>query len=163
MFIDETWAKTDMTRPRERAPQGRASVGQRAAWSFLAALHATGLTAPLVVDGAINGEIFLEWVRHHLVPTLQPGDVVVMDSLGVHKVASVREAIVAAGLRVIYLPACSPDLNPSDLVFSKFKWLLKSAYAGNVEALWSVCGDVLDRFTEVECRNCFQHCGYRDT
>lgn len=168
VFIDETWAKTNMTRPRGRAPRGErllASVphGHWKTTTFLAALRTTGLTAPLVVDGAINGELFLGWVRHHLVPTLQPGDVVVMDNLGVHKVAGVREAITAAGARVVYLPPYSPDLNPIELVFSKFKWLLKSASARTVEALWSVCGDVLDRFTEAECRNCFQHCGYRYT
>ena len=168
MFIDETWAKTNMTRPRGRAPKGErllASVphGHWKTTTFLAALRTTGLTAPLVVDGAINGDLFLGWVRHHLVPTLQPGDVVVMDNLGVHKVAGVCEAIAAAGARVVYLPPYSPDLNPIELVFSKFKWLLKSASARTVEALWAVCGDVLDRFTETECRNCFQHCGYRYT
>jgi transposase len=97
------------------------------------------------------------------VPTLQSGDVVVMDNLGVHKVAGVREAIAAAGARVFYLPPYSPDLNPIERVFSKFKWLLKSASARTVEALWSVCGDVLDRFTEAECRNCLKHCGSRYT
>ena len=129
----------------------------------LAAPRCTGLTAPLVVDGAINGDLFLGWVRHHLVPTLMSGDIVVMDNLGVHKVAGVHEAIEAAGARLVYLPPYSPDLNPIELVFSKFKWLLKRASARTVEALWSVCGDVLDRFTEAECRSCFKHCGYRYT
>jgi len=97
------------------------------------------------------------------VPTLQPGDIVVMDNLGAHKVAGVRESITAAGARLVYLPPYSPDLNPIELVFSKFKWLLKSASASTVETLWSVCSDVLDRFTEEECRYCFRHCGYRST
>ena len=168
VFIDETWAKTNMTRPRGRAPKGErllASVphGHWKTTTFLAALRCTGLTAPLVVDGAINGALFLGWVRHHLVPTLMSGDIVVMDNLGAHKVAGVREAIEAAGARLVYLPPYSPDLNPIELVFSKFKWLLKSASARTVEALWSVCGDVLDRFTEAECRSCFRHCGYRYT
>jgi transposase len=168
VFIDETWAKTNMTRPRGRALRGQrllASVphGHWKTTTFLAALRTTGLTAPLVVDGAINGELFLGWVRHHLVPTLKPGDIVVMDNLGAHKVAGVREAITAAGARLVYLPPYSPDLNPIELVFSKFKWLLKSASARTVETLWSVCSDVLDRFTEEECRNCFRHCGYRYT
>jgi transposase len=131
--------------------------------TFLAALRATGLTAPLVVDGAINGELFLGWVRLHLVPTLRPGDIVVMDNLGAHKVAGVHEAITAVGARLLYLPPYSPDLNPIELVFSKFKWLLRSASARTVESLWSLCGELLDRFTEAECRNCFRHCGYRYT
>jgi transposase len=168
VLIDETWAKTNMTRPRGRSLRGQrllASVphGHWKTTTFLAALRTTGLTAPLVVDGAINGELFLGWVIHHLVPTLQPGDIVVMDNLGAHKVAGVCEAITAAGARLIYLPPYSPDLNPIELVFSKFKWLLKSASARTVEMLWSVCSDVLDRFTEDECRNCFRHCGYRYT
>ena len=167
VFIDETWAKTNMTRPRGRAPKGErllASVphGHWKTTTFLAALRCTGLTARLVVDGAINGELFLGWVRHHLVPTLMSGDIVVMDNLGAHKVAGVREAIEAAGARLVYLPPYSPDLNPIELVFSKFKWLFKSVSARTVEALWSVCGDVLDRFTEAECRS-FRHCGYRYT
>jgi transposase len=117
----------------------------------------------LVVDGAINGELFLGWIIHQLVPTLQPGNIVVMRNLGAHKVAGVREAITAAGARLVYLPPHNPDLNPIELVFSKFKWLLKCASARTVEILWSVCSDVLDRFTESECRNCFRHCGYRYT
>jgi transposase len=86
-----------------------------------------------------------------------------MDNLSAHKVAGVREAITAAGARLIYLPPYSPDLNPIELVFSKFKWLLKTASVRTVEMLWTVCGDLLDCFTEVECRNCFRHCGYRYT
>jgi len=157
-----------MTRPRGRALKGQrvlASVphGHWKTTTFLAALRTTGLTAPLVVDGAINGEIFLSWVRQHLVPTLKAGDIVVMDNLSAHKVVGVREAITAIGARLLYLPPYSPDLNPIELVFSKFKWLLKSASARTVESLWSLCGDLLDRFTETECRNCFRHCGYRYT
>jgi transposase len=96
------------------------------------------------VDGAINGELLLCWVRYHLVPTLRRGDVVVMEHLGDRKVAGVREAIAAAGARVVDLPPDSPDLNPIELVFSKFQWLLRSASARSVEAVWTVCGDVLD-------------------
>jgi transposase len=168
VFIDETWAKTNMTRPRGRAPKGQrvlASVphGHWKTTTFLAALRTTGLTAPLVVDGAINGELFLGWVRQHLVPTLHPGDIVVMDNLSAHKVAGVREAIAAAGARVFYLPPYSPDFNPIELVFAKLKWLLKSVSARTIESLWSTCGELLDRFTETECRNYFRHCGYRYT
>lgn len=168
VFIDETWAKTNMTRPRGRAPAGQrvlASVphGHWKTTTFLAALRSTGLTAPLVVDGAINGAIFLSWVQQQLVPTLREGDIVVMDNLSAHKVAGVREAISAAGAQVMYLPPYSPDFNPIELVFAKFKWLLKSASARSVDALWDLCGTILDAFTEHECRNCFKHCGYRYT
>jgi transposase len=138
VFIDETWAKTNMTRPRGRAPKGErllASVphGHWKTTTFLAALRTTGLTAPLVVDGAMNGELFLAWARLHLVPTLRPGDIVVMDNLGAHKVAGVREAITGVGARLLYLPPYSPDLNPIELVFSKFTWLLRSASARTFE------------------------------
>lgn len=168
VFIDETWAKTNMTRPRGRAPKGErllASVphGHWKTTTFLAGLRSTGLTAPLVVDGAINGDIFLGWVREHLAPMLRQGDIVVMDNLSAHKVTGVREAIAAVGARVLYLPPYSPDLNPIELVFSKFKWLLKSASARTVDSLWSMCGSLIDAFTETECRNCFRHCGYRYT
>jgi transposase len=106
--------------------------------TFLAALRTTGLTAPLVIDGAINSELFLGWVRLHLVPTLRPGDIVVMDNRGAHKVAGVREAITAVGARLLCLPPYSLDLNPIELVFSTFKWLLRSASARTVESLWSL-------------------------
>ena len=131
--------------------------------TFLAALRSTGQTARLVVDGAINRAIFLSWVQQQLVPTLREGDIVVMDHLSAHKVSGVREAIFAVGARVMYLPPYSPDFNPIELVFAKFKWLLKSASARSIDALWNLCGTILDAFTEHECRNCFKLCGYRYT
>ncbi len=166
VFIDETWAKTNMTRPRGRAPLGTrlvASVphGHWKTTTFLAALRATGLTAPLVIDGPVNGELFLAYVRQHLVPTLRIGDLVVMDNLGAHKVAGVAAAIESAGARVLYLPPYSPDLNPIETVFSKFKWLLRSAAERTVEALWAACGRLIDQFDESECRRHIRHAGYR--
>ena len=131
--------------------------------TFLAALRTSGLTAPLVVDGAINGAIFLAYVQQHLAPTLKPGDIVVMDNLSAHKVAGVQTAIEAVGARVLYLPPYSPDLNPIETVFSKFKWLVRSAEERTVEALWKVCGELIDEFPEAECRNHIRHCGYRYT
>jgi transposase len=168
VFIDETWAKTNMTRLRGRAPCGARLVaytphGRWKTTTFLAALRVRGLNAPLVVDGAINGAIFLAWVQQHLVPTLQPGDIVVMDNLNAHKVAGVREAIEGAQAQLVYLPPYSPDFNPIEQVFSKFKWLLRTAAERTVESLWHRCGQVLDHFTETECRNYFRHCGYRYT
>jgi transposase len=166
VFIDETWAKTNMTRPRGRAPQGTRLVakiphGHWKTTTFLAALRTSGLTAPLVVDGAINGDVFLAYVRQQLVPTLRAGDIVIMDNLASHKKAGVRAAIEAVGASLLYLPPYSPDFNPIENAFSKFKWLLKSCAERTVAALWKRCGELLDQFTEVECRNYFRHCGYR--
>jgi transposase len=168
VFIDETWAKTNMTRPRGRSLQGTrlvASVpyGHWKTTTFLAGLRTSGLTAPLVVDGAINGEIFLAYVRQQLVPTLRRGDVVVMDNLSSHKRVGVREAIESAGAALMFLPPYSPDLNPIENAFAKFKWLLKSAPQRTVETLWKACGRLVEQFAESECRNYVRHCGYRYT
>lgn len=166
VFLDETWVKTNMTRPRGRAPMGERLVcpvphGHWKTTTFLAALRVSGLTAPLVIDGAVNGPLFKGWVTQHLAPTLRTGDIVVMDNLNSHKVAGVREAIEAAGATVLYLPPYSPDLNPIETVFSKFKWLVRSQSRRTVEGLWQLCGQVSQLFEESECRNHFQHCGYR--
>jgi transposase len=166
VFLDETWAKTNMTRTRGRAPCGERLVAQapHGHWkttTFLAALRVSGLTAPLVVDGAINGEIFRGYVEQHLVPTLRPGDIVILDNLKAHKVAGVQKAIERAQAQLWYLPPYSPDFNPIELVFAKFKWLLRTAAERTVNTLWSRCGQLLDHFDEGECRNYFRHCGYR--
>jgi transposase len=168
VFIDETWAKTNMTRPRGRSLRGTRLVaavphGHWKTTTFLAALRTSGLTAPLVVDGAINGEVFLAYVEQHLAPTLQPGDVVIMDNLSSHKRSGVREAIEAAGATLRFLPPYSPDFNPIEQAFAKFKWLLKSVAERTVEALWQTCGRLVERFTETECRNYIRHSGYRYT
>lgn len=168
VFIDETWAKTNMTRPRGRSRKGTrlmAAVphGHWQTTTFLAGLRSSGLVAPLVVDGAINGEIFLAYVRQQLVPVLKPGDVVIMDNLSSHKRVGVRQAIEAVGANLIYLPPYSPDLNPIEQAFAKFKWLLKSAAHRTVEGLWRACGTLLDKFTASECERYIHHCGYRYT
>ncbi len=168
VFLDETWAKTNMTRTRGRSPRGtrlvaRVPHGHWKTTTFLAALRCSGLTAPLVVDGAINGAIFLAYVQQQLVPTLRAGDIVIMDNLNAHKVAGVRSAIESAGARVAYLPPHSPDLNPIETVFAKFKSLLRSAAERAVETLWKTCGRLLDESPESECRNHIRHCGYRYT
>jgi transposase len=157
-----------MTRPRGRSLRGTRLVakvphGHWKTTTFLAALRTSGLTAPLVIDGAINGELFLAYVRQQLVPTLRPHDIVIMDNLSSHKKAGVREAIEAAGAQLAYLPPYSPDLNPIEQAFSKFKWLLKSAQNRTVDTLWTTCGKLLDEFSETECRNYFRHSGYRYT
>lgn len=168
VFIDETWVKTNMIRPRGRSLQGTRLVAQtpHGHWkttTFVAALRADGLTAPLVVDGAINGELFLAYVQQTLAPTLRRGDVVVMDNLSSHKRRGVREAIEAVGAELLYLPPYSPDLNPIEMAFSKFKRLLQTASERTVELLWQACGRLAEQFHEPECRNYFQHAGYRYT
>jgi transposase len=163
VFIDETWAKTNMTRTYGRSPQGTRLIahvpyGRWETTTFLGAMRSTGFGAPLCIDGAINGLVFKAWVEQHLVPTLRSGDIVVMDNLSSHKVAGVVAAIEAVGAEVRYLPPYSPDLNPIELAFSKFKKLLRDGAERTNDKL---CGEGLDLFTEHECRNYLKHCGYR--
>ena len=168
VFIDETWAKTNMTRTYGRSHQGRRVVecvpsGRWETTTFVGALRASGFVAPLTADGPVNGRLFLAWVEQHLVPTLSAGDIVIMDNLSSHKVAGVREAIETVGAELRYLPPYSPDLNPIELAFSKLKKLLRDGAERTVDKLWKLCGRVLDEFTPQECRNYFKHCGYRYT
>ena len=166
VFIDETWASTAMTPTRGRAPKGHRCIGYAPSghWhttTFVCALCTRGLVAPLVLDGPINGETFREWVRQFLVKDLQPGDVVVMDNLGSHKVAGIREAIEAVGATLRYLPPYSPDYNPIEQVFAKLKTWLRKTAARTMEALWDACGTLLDRFSANECWQYIRHAGYR--
>ena len=131
--------------------------------TFLGAMRSTGFIAPLCVDGAINGQIFTAWVEQHLVKDLLPGDIVVMDNLSSHKTKGVIAAIEAVNAEVRYLPPYSPDLNPIELAFSKFKKLLRDGAERTTDKLWKLCGQVLNLFTETECRNYLHHCGYRYT
>jgi transposase len=165
VFVDETWASTNMTRRYGRAPVGERLVcavphGHWKTTTFVAALRAGGVTAPLVIDGAVNGDLFVAYVRQVLAPALRPGDVVVMDNLASHKRAGVREAIEAAGATVRYLPPYSPDFNPIEQAFAKLKALLRKAGKRTVEELWSFLGGALEAFAPQECRNYFRHCGY---
>lgn len=154
-----------MTRLRGRAPRGERLVdhvphGHWKTTTFLAALRADGLIAPLVVDGAINGQLFLAYVQQQLAPALKPRDLVIMDNLSSHKIAGVREAIEAVGAQVVYLPPYSPDFNPIEQVFSKLKALLRKYQERTVDALWRRLGNLVDRFSPSECRNYFRHSGY---
>jgi transposase len=165
VFLDETWAATNMARRYGRAPCGQRALdavphGHWKTTTVVAALRADGIAAPLVLDGAINGESFLAYVRQFLAPALRPGDVLVMDNLPSHKVAGVREAIEAAGATLRYLPPYSPDLNPIEQVFAKLKALLRSEAARTVEALWAAIGRLLARFPPAECARYLAHCGY---
>jgi transposase len=165
VFIDETWATTNMTRRCGRAPRGQrlvASVphGHWKTSTFVAGLRSTGLTAPLVVDGAMNGDVFRAYVEQILVPTLVPGDIVILDNLSSHKVVGVCEAIEARGASLVYLPPYSPDLNPIEQAFAKLKALLRKIAARTIAALWDALGDILDRFTPQECANYLASAGY---
>jgi len=128
--------------------------------TFLAALRHDGLTAPMVVDGAINGELFLAYVNQILLPTLREGDIAVLDNLSSHKVAGVKEAIETVGAKVVYLPPYSPDFNPIELVFSKLKTILRKSKLRTVEELWKKLGKLCDIFTTDECKNYFKNTGY---
>jgi transposase len=168
VFLDETWAKTNMTRRSGRCLRGQRLVskvphGHWKTTTFVSALRADGLTAPTVVDGAMNGPTFLAYVQQQLAPTLRPGDVVVMDNLSAHRVAGVREAIEAVGARVAFLPPYSPDLNPIELAFAKLKWRLRSAAERTVAGLWNLLGQLLDAFPPDECGRYLRHCGYTAT
>ena len=165
IFIDETWLNTKMARLRGRAPRGerlRSPIphGHWRTTTFVAGLRLTGIDAPMVIDGPINGDSFLAYVRQVLVPTLRPGDTVIMDNLGSHKGAAVRKAIEAAGAELRFLPPYSPDFNPIENAFSKLKALLRKVAARTRDALWSAVGAALEAFTPDECRNYFSAAGY---
>ena len=165
VFIDETWASTNMARLRGRAPKGkrlRAGIphGHWKTTTFVAGLRLTGLVAPMVLDGPINRDAFQAYVDQVLVPELSPGDVVVMDNLGSHKGPDVRRAIEAAGARLLYLPPYSPDFNPIENAFAKLKALLRKVAERTVERLWGVIGHLIDTFTPKECANYFTAAGY---
>jgi transposase len=128
--------------------------------TFLGALRSTGLVAPLVIDGAVDGELFRAWIEQQLVKVLKPGDIVVMDNLSSHKVAGVREAIERVGATLVYLPPYSPDLNPIEMAFSKIKHEIRKRAPRTKSDCDSLCGECLDWFDEPECRNYIRHAGY---
>ena len=166
IFIDETWAKTNMTRLRGRAPRGQRLIakiphGHWKTTTLIAALGIDGIRCSTVVDGAINGDVFEAFVRHVLLPELRPGDVVVMDNLSSHKRLTIRQLIESVRAKLVYLPPYSPDLNPIEHIFSKVKQLLRSLAYRTRKALWGSMQSVLDAVTTSDATNCFRHCGYR--
>ena len=168
VFIDETWAKTNMTRSHGRCPRGQRLVakvphGRWRTMTFLAALRHDRIAAPCVIDGPINGRSFLAYVEQFLVPTLKPGDIVVLDNLGSHKGKAVRQAIRKAGAKLFFLPPYSPDLNPIENLFAKLKTLLKKAAERTIETTWRRIGQLLECFTAEECANYFTNAGYAST
>jgi transposase len=165
VFIDETWAKTNMTPLRGWCPQGerlkaKAPFGKWKTMTFIAALRCDRIDAPCLFDGPINGEAFLAYVTGFLVPTLRPGDVVIMDNLGSHRGKLVRRAIRQVGARLLFLPKYSPDLNPIEQVFSKLKHTLRKAQARSQEALLQASALVLDAFPPEECASYLRNSGY---
>jgi len=154
-----------MARRYGRAPRGerlRAAVphGHWKTTTFVAGLRLDGVVAPLVLDGPINAAAFEAYVEQFLAPTLQPGDIVVMDNLSSHKGPKVRALIEAVGAKLLYLPPYSPDFNPIEKLFSKLKALLRKAAERTVDGLWRVIGECLNRFTPHECANYFEAAGY---
>jgi transposase len=168
VFIDETWTTTNMTRRYGRAPRGKRCIGSapHGHWkttTFVGALRRRRLTAPMVTDEPMDGEMFLAYVRKFLCPTLRPGDMVILDNLSSHKVAGVEDAITATGASVLYLPPYSPDLNPIEKFFSKLKALLRKAVKRSIDELWKESGRLLDGVTQSECENYISSCGFVTT
>ena len=165
VFLDETSASTSMTRLYGWGERGErlvdaAPYGHWKTTTLVAGLRGSGIIAPFVLDGAMNGEVFRAYVEQMLAPSLEPGDVVVLDNLPAHKVAGVAEAIRAAGASLLYLPAYSPDLNPIEQLFAKLKALLRKAAARTRDALWNTIGVLLDQFTPEECESYITNPGY---
>ncbi len=165
MFIDETWTKTNMGplrgwTPRGERLRGQVPFGRWTTMTFLATLRCDRIDAPWVVDGPINGAALLRYVETELVPTLAPGDIVVMDNLGSHKGKAVRHANRAAGARLLFLPPYSPDLNTIEQVFAKLKHFMRKAAERSVEATWRRIGTLLDASTTAKCANYLVNSGY---
>ena len=165
IFIDETWARTNMTRLRGRAPRGTRLIGRvpHGHWktsTLIAALGLPGVRCAAVIDGPVNRDAFEAFVEQVLVPALRPGDVVVLDNLSSHKGPRARAMIEAAGADLVFLPPYSPDLNPIEMVFAKIKQLLRSLGCRTRDALWDAMQSVLDAITPNDAAHCFRHCGY---
>jgi transposase len=165
VFVDESGANTQMTRRYGRSPVGQRLVcpvpqGHYQTTTMIAAVRLKGPQAPWMFDGAMDGELFLAWVKQGLVPVLQQDDVVILDNLSTHKVAGVQEAIAAAGARLEYLPPYSPDFNPIENLWSKVKAGLKSRGPRTARQLYKAAGAAFDTVTTEDCRGFFSHAGY---
>jgi transposase len=165
VFLDESGVTTNLLRRYGRSLRGQRVTDHtpQGHWhtsTFIAALRVTGLTAPGVFDGPIDGESFLAYVGQILVPTLLAGDIVVADNLPAHHVEGIRDLIATAGAELWYLPPYSPDFNPIELCFAKLKAILRAARCRSIAILWPLLGECLARFSAQECHNYFRHCGY---
>ena len=165
VFIDETSVNTKMTRLRGRAKQGErlkssAPFGKWGTQTFIAGLRHYGLTAPWVIPGAMDREAFNIYIETQLAPTLQPGDIVILDNLSVHKSAKAEAAVRARGAWMLFLPQYSPDLNPIEMAFAKLKAHLRKAATRTFDALIEAIGDICRLFNPRECQNYFRAAGY---
>jgi transposase len=165
IFIDETWAKTNMTRLRGRAPRGERLVAKvpHGHWStttLIGALGIDGVRCSTLVDGPINADIFQAFVEQVLCPCLKPGDIVVMDNLSSHTGMNIRVAIEKVGASLVYLPPYSPDYSPIEPAFSKIKQLLRGLAARTKDSLWKSMQAILDAVTPADALAFFAHCGY---
>ena len=165
VFIDEAAAKTNMTRLRGRAPRGQRLVascphGHWETTTMISSVRLDGTSACMTIDGATNTEVFQAYVREILVPTLRPGDIVVLDNLGAHKNEATLALITAAGAQTRFLPAYSPDLNPIEMMWSKEKARLRAAAARSPQALLQAIAQALAAVTADDAKNWFAHCGY---
>jgi transposase len=168
VFIDETWTRTDMAALRGWAPRGQrlsAKVphGRWKTMTFLAALRHDRIEAPWFIEGPIDGDSFRLYVEKVLLPTLRPGDIVVMDNLGSHRSKTVRQLIRSVGAKLFFLPKYSPDLNPIEQVFAKLKHFLRKAAARTVDAVCFAIAEVLQLFSPEECASYLVNSGYRRT
>ena len=166
MFIDETWTKTNMTRLWGWAKRGKRLIDKTTPYghwkttTFVAALRNDRIDAPCLFDGPINGERFRAYVEQELVPALKSDDIVVLDNLGSHKSKAVRNAVRAAGARLVFLAKYSPDLNPIEQVFAKLKSEIRKAKPRTVDAICDAIGEILTRFSSKECGNYLANAGY---
>jgi transposase len=168
VFIDETWAKTNMVRLHGRSPRGsrlhaKAPYAHWRTMTFIGALRCDRIDAPWVLDQPINSASFLTYVRERLLPTLRCGDVVVLDNLSSHKAKEVRRLLRIVGAKLFFLPPYSPDLNPIEQVFAKLKTLLRKAAERSWEAVCNRIGTLLETFTPTECANYIRNSGYVST
>jgi transposase len=166
LFLDECGVRTDLLRRYGRSPRGtrlrdHTPCGHWQTHTVIAALRPDGVTAPAVFDGPIDNPSFRAYVEQVLVPSLRPGDVVVLDNLAVHRQPEVRAAIEAAGAHLRFLPPYSPDFNPIELAFAKLKAFLRAARPRTFDHVTALVAAALELFTPVECRNYVRHCGYR--
>ena len=165
MFIDETWTATNMTRTHGRCRKGERlrmgfPHGHRKTTTLVAGLRTSGMVAPMVLDGPINGDWFQAYVAQVLIPELRPGDIVIMDNLSSHKRSAIRELIEAADARLLFLPPYSPDFNPIEKAFARLKAMLRKAGERTITGLWDLIGHLVDLFAPRECANYFSSCGY---
>jgi len=165
IFIDETSTNTRLTKRTGWSAKGSrfaayAPFGKWKTQTFIAGLRCHGLTAPWIVDAPMNSRIFETWIETQLVPTLSPGDVVILDNVGFHKSERAEQLLKTKGARLLFLPPYSPDLNPIEMAFSKLKSLLRKRAARSFNTITKALGDIITLFSVTECRNFFKAAGY---